>query len=49
MIPKSLIGNDALIALVAAAYAAPPGDFVEVGVFQGGSAWWLAGKARITF
>jgi len=46
MKPTSLIRDEALMALVAAADQAPAGDFVEVGVYQGGSAWWLADVAR---
>jgi O-methyltransferase len=45
VIPNSLIRDEALIALVAAAREAPPGDFVEVGVYRGGSAWWLSAVA----
>lgn len=46
MQPPSLIPQDDLNELVQAAYAAPAGDLVEVGVYRGGSAWYLAGVAR---
>lgn len=42
----SLISDDLLRALAAAAAAAPPGAFVEVGVYKGGSAQVLYDIAR---
>lgn len=39
--PLSLLGPETLNALVALARQAPPGPFVEVGVYKGGSAWHL--------
>ena len=39
--PKSRIEHDQLLALAALAETAPRGDFVEVGVYRGGSAWYL--------
>lgn len=39
--PKSRIEHEQLLALSALAETAPPGDFVEVGVYRGGSAWYL--------
>jgi O-methyltransferase len=46
MTPKSVIGTAALHELVQTARAAPSGDFVEVGVYKGGSAAHLAGVAK---
>jgi hypothetical protein len=46
MNPISVIGPRALDDLRAAASEAPPGDFVEVGVYKGGSAAVLAEVAR---
>jgi O-methyltransferase len=40
--PPSLIGPPALAELMRLAEAAPNGRMVEVGVYQGGSAWCLA-------
>jgi len=39
--PQSAIDEPGLKDLVEWAEKAPPGDFVEVGVFRGGSAWFL--------
>ena len=39
--PDSRVAYDQLISLAAVASTAPPGAFVEVGVYQGGSAWHL--------
>lgn len=39
--PRSLIGTETLAALLACAAGCPAGAFVEVGVYQGGSAWHL--------
>lgn len=39
--PDSRVAYDQLIALAAVASTAPPGAFVEVGVYRGGSAWHL--------
>lgn len=44
--PRSLIGENHLAELLAMAHGAPPGSFVEVGVYQGGSAWRLLQIAR---
>jgi len=44
--PPSIIRDDVLNELVMAARIAPAGDIVEVGVYQGGSAWVLGGVAR---
>ena len=46
MNPASLIRPDALAELMETARAAPAGDLVEVGVYQGGSALALAEVAR---
>jgi O-methyltransferase len=46
MNPASLIAPNILHELLETARAAPPGDFVEVGVYQGGSAAYLAEAAR---
>lgn len=40
--PASLVGQDVIQALKAEASRAPPGCFVEVGVYHGGTAWHLA-------
>jgi O-methyltransferase len=43
--PFTLIGADKCLSLATIAAKCPPGCFVEVGVYQGGSAWllsWLA-------
>jgi O-methyltransferase len=40
--PRSLINDEVLVELAEDARAAPPGDIVEVGVYQGGSAARLA-------
>jgi O-methyltransferase len=42
----SQVGPDHIAALCARAAVAPPGPFVEVGVFQGGTAWHLAKIAQ---
>jgi len=39
--PESLIDGADLAWLVALAGATPPGNFVELGVYKGGSAYWL--------
>ena len=44
--PPSVIGADGIATLVAMAEASPTGCFVEIGVYQGGSAWHLARIAR---
>lgn len=44
--PTSLVGSGAIEDLVEIASAAPPGCFVEFGVYQGGTAWHLAEIAR---
>lgn len=44
--PACLVSEDALNELAQAAWRAPAGDFVEVGVYKGGSAWVLGGVAR---
>lgn len=43
---ESQIGNDALNLLCEIAEETPRGAFVEVGVYKGGSAYFLAGVAR---
>lgn len=48
MRPTSLIRDAVLEELVDVARECPPGDFVEVGVYQGGSAFYLAEVARNT-
>lgn len=44
--PRSLVGPETIAALVQAALATPAGCFVEVGVYQGGTAWHLAAAAE---
>lgn len=44
--PTSLVGAGAIEDLCLIAAAAPPGCFVEFGVYQGGTAWHLAKIAR---
>jgi predicted O-methyltransferase YrrM len=44
--PDSLISQGALLRLADLALKAPPGHFAEVGVYKGGSAWYLADAAR---
>lgn len=44
--PASLIGENHLAELLAAAEGTPPGCFVEVGVYRGGSAWRLLQLAK---
>ena len=44
--PDSLIGRTSLERLGELAAKAPYGHFVEVGVYRGGSAWYLAQAAR---
>ncbi len=44
--PHTLLPNEVLQAMIAAAMKAPAGHIVEVGVYRGGSAWWLAGVAE---
>lgn len=44
--PSDEVGGDGILALIDIAYACPPGCFVEVGVYKGGSAWHLAKIAR---
>jgi O-methyltransferase len=44
--PASLIDNRSLNWLRTTAQFMPPGDFIEVGVYRGGSAWHLAEVAR---
>lgn len=46
MRPDSLIGENRAAMLAELAASTPPGHFVEVGVYKGGSAWWLARVAR---
>jgi predicted O-methyltransferase YrrM len=46
MPPPSQLSTETLSALVEKAASTPPGPFVEVGVFQGGSAWYLAKLAQ---
>lgn len=40
--PYSLINDNRCAELASLAATAPPGNFVEVGVYKGGSAFWLA-------
>lgn len=44
--PQSLLRYDVLVELAHTARDCPPGDFVEVGVYKGGTAFSLAGVAR---
>lgn len=44
--PASLVGPQHLIEMIAAAALTPMGCFVEVGVYQGGSAFWLSQVAE---
>lgn len=44
--PPSVISDAKLAGLAQLASSAPPGCFVEVGVYRGGSAWRLAKVAR---
>lgn len=44
--PRSVVGVEVIAALVRCALATPPGAFVEVGVYQGGTAWHLAEAAE---
>lgn len=39
--PKSRIEHEQLLALEELAKTAPEGEFIEVGVYRGGSAWYL--------
>lgn len=39
--PASLIGAQHRWEMLSAAIASPPGAFIEVGVYQGGTAWYL--------
>lgn len=39
--PPSQVGPDTIKAMLAVARQAPPGPFVEVGVYKGGTAWHL--------
>ena len=44
--PPSLVGEFHLIEMLTRAEASPPGCFVEVGVYKGGSAWRLQELAQ---
>jgi O-methyltransferase len=44
--PRSVIHPEHLAAMVDLARQTPAGCFVEVGVYRGGSAWWLATVSR---
>jgi len=46
MMPASVIAQDTLNELIETARVCPPGDFVEVGVYKGGSAARLAEVAK---
>lgn len=46
MKPRSIIGEDHILERVRLARGTPPGCFVEVGVYKGGSAWYFAELAR---
>jgi O-methyltransferase len=45
-IPPSLLASETIAALLTLAETTPPGAFVELGVYRGGSAWHLAQLAR---
>lgn len=44
--PASVVRPAIIEAMVAAAAATPPGAIAELGVYRGGTAWWLAQVAR---
>jgi hypothetical protein len=44
--PPTLLGADTLATLLRLAKSAPKGDFVEVGVYKGGTAWHLSRLAK---
>lgn len=44
--PPSQVAPETIAALIECARSTPPGPFVEVGVFQGGTAWHLAKLAQ---
>lgn len=46
--PDSLVNEGLIRAMCELAESAPPGIFVEVGVYKGGTAWHLAKIARAT-
>ncbi len=43
--PMSLVSGEVTAAMISRAMACPPGAFVEVGVYQGGTAWHVARAA----
>ncbi len=45
--PPSLVGADVMLAMLGVAQGVPPGCFVEVGVYKGGSAWHLSWLAQM--
>lgn len=46
MPPPSLVGLRSILVMLLCAIDTPPGAYVEVGVYKGGTAWWLAQLAR---
>ena len=44
--PRSLVAPETIQALLGVASLTPPGSFVEVGVYQGGTAWHLCELAQ---
>lgn len=44
--PRSLVAPETIQALLGVASLTPPGAFVEVGVYQGGTAWHLSELAQ---
>lgn len=45
-VPPSLVRHGTIMAMLAIATAMPAGAFAELGVYQGGTAWWLGHVAR---
>ena len=46
MKPLSVVGEDVIADMLDLAASTPPGAFVEVGVYRGGTAWHLAQLAE---
>lgn len=44
--PRSLVGLRTILVMLLCAIDTPPGAYVEVGVYKGGTAWWLARLAE---
>ena len=44
--PLTLLGPEVIDSLISLALNAVQGPYVEIGVYKGGSAWWLAALAR---